>query len=344
MPLPMLFDPNPATVAHATPARLRRMLAACLLVATALLLTLPVQAAPRVAADIAPVHSLVAQVMQGVGEPRLVIQRGASPHNYALRPSEAAALERAEVVFWTSAQLTPWLDRALGNLAADAERVELVETAGTTRHAFRESVTIDTAADANHDHDHDHDHGHDPGHDHAHDHEGVDPHAWLDPLNARHWLGVIATTLAEVDPANAALYRDNAAAGQARMDALMADIEEAITPVQERAFIVFHDAYQYYERRFGMRAVGAISLSDATDPSPARIAAIRELVQAHSVRCVFAEPQFNPSLVDTVLDGTRAETGVLDPLGSEIAEGPDFYPRLMQALTASLVDCLENGR
>lgn len=316
--------------------------------------SLPVFAAPRVVADITPVHSLVAQVMAGVGEPALVIQRGASPHSYALRPSEAAALERADVVFWMGEELTPWLDGALGNLAADAEQVALLHAPGTTRYAFRDRV-LNEAADhhddhdhAGHDHDH-HDHGHhddhdDHGHDahaeHDHAHDGVDPHAWLDPVNAQYWLDVIATTLSAQDPANADLYQANAAAAQADIETLIHQTGQALSPVADVPFIVFHDAYQYFERRFDLNTVGAISLSDARDPSPARIADIRAVVAEHDARCVFAEPQFNPDLVETVLNGTTAQTGVIDPLGSDIATGPDFYANWMRAMTKSLLDCL----
>ncbi len=318
------------------PIRRLRLALAFLLLGVAL----PAVAVPNVATDVTPVHSLVSQVMEGVGEPRLVIQRGASPHSYSMRPSEAAALENADVVFWVGEELTPWLDRALGNLAPDARQVALLHAEGTLRHAFRERVLTETAGHDEHGHDepaHD-DHGHD---DHAgHAHEGIDPHAWLDPVNARYWLGVIAETLAEADPANAEAYRRNAEAGQAEIDALLAHVQGEVSPVHEQAFIVFHDAYQYYERRFDMNTVGAISLSDATDPSPAHIAEIREIVGEHDVQCVFAEPQFNPALVDTVLNGTSARTGVLDPLGSDIATGPDFYPTLIRQLTDRLVSCL----
>ncbi|MEX0431508.1 zinc ABC transporter substrate-binding protein [Spiribacter insolitus] len=338
------------------PASVRRLR----LTLTFLLLAvaLPAVAVPNVATDVTPVHSLVSQVMEGVGEPRLVIQRGASPHSYAMRPSEAAALENANVVFWVGEELTPWLGHALGNLAPDARQVALLHAEGTLRHAFRERVLTETAGHENHDHadEHGHDaeehdtHGHDDhaeevddhhGHDHAgHAHGGIDPHAWLDPVNARRWLAVIAETLAEEDPANAPIYRRNAEAGQAEIDALLEHVQGEVSPVHEQAFIVFHDAYQYYERRFDMNTVGAISLSDATDPSPAHLAEIREIVGEYDVQCVFAEPQFNPALVDTVLDGTSARTGVLDPLGSDIATGPDFYPTLIRQLTDRLVSCL----
>jgi len=287
-------------------------------------LTAPAQAAPRIAADIPPVHSLVAQVMEGVGEPDLVIQRGASPHDYSLRPSEAMALEQADIVFWTSAELTPWLDRSLQTLAANATQIQLIESPGTTRYAFREAF-LDT---------------HNSTGEHHHAHDNIDPHAWLDPVNAQNWLGVIAETLAQADPKNAATYRANAQAESEALDSLMDDIRNDLQPVSNQTFVVFHDAYQYFERRFDVLALGSIALSDASDPSASRIAEIRDVVHDNDVRCVFAEPQFNPDLVETVLDGTQADTGVLDPLGSDIPTGVDFYPALISQLSSNLAECL----
>lgn len=327
----------------------------------------PAHSAVRVATDIPPVHSLVAMVTDGVSKPSLVIQRGASPHSYSLRPSEAAALERADVVFWMGDALTPWLGNALDNLAADAQTVALLDSHETLRYDFRDAVIHGEAVDSHETHGHeshevldshdthnDHDdHGHLDEHqdefqdtheshdDHAH--EGVDPHAWLDPVNAHRWLGVIADSLAQADPAHAATYQANASAAQARIDKLIAQTKTALEPIAEVPFIVFHDAYQYFEKRFGLNALGAIALSDARDPSAAQIAAVQTLVREHSVRCVFAEPQFNASLVDTVLDGTDADTGILDPVGTSVPTGPNFYPQLIKELTQNLRDCLEQS-
>lgn len=303
-------------------------------------LATPVSAAPRVATDIAPVHSLVSRVMDGVGEPSLVIQPGASPHNYSLRPSDAGALESADVVFWIGDELTPWLTGALGNLAGDARQVALLHAEGTERYAFRDRVLAEAEGHDDHGHESHSDAGHD---DHDHDDGRIDPHAWLDPANARHWVGLIAETLAAQDPANAEQYRANAEAVRADIEAMTADIRAQVEPVSDVPFVVFHDAYQYFERRFGMNTVGAISLSDASDPSPAHIADIRTAVDRHDVQCVFAEPQFNPQLVETVLGGTDARTGVLDPLGSDIRVGDGFYVTLINQLGERLVSCLEGG-
>ncbi|MGI1662796.1 zinc ABC transporter substrate-binding protein [Palleronia sp. KMU-117] len=293
---------------------------------------------PAVAADIAPIHGLVARVMQGVGTPDLVIRHGASPHDYSLRPSEAAALEQADLVFWVGAPLTPWLADTIATLAGDARVVALLEAPGTITLTYREGATFEDHDHADHaDHGGHDDHGHG---DHAHDHLGVDPHAWLDPENARIWLDVIAAELSSRDPDNAAIYAANAAAGHAEIDAAAAEVAAAVAPLAEAGFVVFHDAYHYFEARFGLAAAGAITLGDATDPSPARVAEIRDAIAETGVACVFSEPQFDPGLVAAVLEGASAKTAVIDPLGAELTPGPGFYPALLTALGASMAGCL----
>jgi zinc transport system substrate-binding protein len=328
---------------------------------------------PKVAADIAPVHSLVARVMQGVGEPSLIVAPGASPHEYNLRPSEAAALQDADLVFWVSPDLTPWLDGAIETLAGNATVTELLEVDGTSQLPFREGALFERHmhGDENHDdhdheaHDHDdHAHGEDhAGHDHeehagdaehedhdheehadhghdGHDHGDHDPHAWLSPDNGAVWLNAIAAGLSAADPDNAGAYFANAAAGREELVALSTEINGILDPVRGRNFIVFHDAYQYFEAAFDFPASGAISVSDAADPSPARIDEIQVRVAEQGVTCVLSEPQFDPGIVDAVMDGSEARTGVLDPLGSDLNPGPDLYGNVLRNLATALADCL----
>lgn len=364
--------------------------------------------APRVVADIAPVHGLIARVMEGVGEPDLLVPLGASPHSYALRPSQARDLSEAQAVFWVGHELAPWLEDAVGELAKDAHVIELLEAEGTLTLAFREGATFaehdhsdahdeeghddhDDDHHADHDdhegHDHDEhghdddhadhghddhghedhghedddhgnehgheDHGHDAHHDehdhedhddHAgHDHDGVDPHAWLAPENGKVWLSVIAAELSEIDPANAETYAANAAAGQAEIDATVAALRTELAPLKAQGFIVFHDAYQYFEQAFDLAALGSISIGDASDPSVARIAELREAVAEFEPVCVFSEPQFNAGLVSTVIEGSNANTVLLDPLGLEVAQGANFYTDLLKTLGASFTSCLSEG-
>lgn len=324
--------------------------------------------APRVAVDIAPVHSLVARVMQGLGTPDLIVQPGASPHEYSLRPSEARALQEADLVFWVGDDLTPWMKDAIGTLSSDAKVTTLIKANGTLVLGFREGALFEAHqhdhaggeahGDEAHDHDHeahDHDaHDHDAPEkdahdheahsegaekDHAHDPDGVDPHAWLAPENAAAWIDVIAGELSAADPENAQAYLANAAAARTELDGLIREIDAALAPVRGKRFIVFHDAYQYFEVSFDLAAAGAISLSDASDPSPARIAEIQARIAEEGIDCILAEPQFNPGLVATVSEGTQAGTGVLDPLGSDLQPGADLYPQLMRALARSLAAC-----
>ena len=317
--------------------------------------------APSVAVDIAPVHSLVARVMDGVSTPDLIIQPGASPHEYSLRPSEAAALQNADLVFWIGPGLTPWMSDTIETLAADAAVTELLEADGTIELAFRESALFEA-----HDHDDHEEHGHDDhGHDdhadeaaaenaHAdhddhgdekaghegHDHGAHDPHAWLSPRNAMTWLNVIAGQLSAADPDNAGAYFANAAAGRAEIEALMAEVSATLDPVRGGQFIVFHDAYQYFEMDFDFFASGAISIGDASDPSPGRVAEIQGRIAEQGINCVLAEPQFNPGLVETVMSGTDAQTGILDPLGSDLEPGPALYRQLIKNLSAALAGCM----
>ena len=298
---------------------------------------------PKVATDITPVHSLVAQVMEGAGAPALLIAPGASPHGYAMRPSEASALEAADLVFWIGEGLTPWLEGSITSLAGDAHVIALLGVDETRVLPFREGIAFDEHdAQDNDDHGHD-DHGHDDhghdNHDHGHAHDGADPHAWLDPVNARVWLDVIAEELAEHDPGNAALYKANAAAAQAEIAALEVDIAEQTAPLRDVPFLVFHDAYQYFETRFDIAAAGAIALGDAADPGPARVAALRDMAKERDIACVFSEPQFDPKLVRTVF-GDSIGHGVLDPLASDIVPGPALYSEILRGMARAMTECL----
>lgn len=315
---------------------------------------------PNVAVDIAPVHSLVARVMEGIGTPDLILPPGASPHEYSLRPSEASALQDADVVVWMGRELAPWLDDAVHNLSGDASVLALLEAQETKLLEFRESALFekhvhgdDEDHDDHGDHDDDHD-DHDEGHDdhdddhddhahedeHGHAHGAHDPHAWLSTANAASWLNLIAGVLSSADPENAGAYFANAAAAREELSALNDEVAGILEPVRGGHFIVFHDAYQYFETDFDFPASGAISLGDAQQPSPARIREIQERVRDEGIECVLAEPQYNPGLVATVLDGTEANTGVIDPLGVDLEPGPTLYPEVIRNIALTLADCL----
>ena len=281
---------------------------------------------PDVVTDISPIYSLAAKVMDGIGEPKLIVQHGASPHEYMLRPSNAKALESADIVFFVGGGLTPWLENPLKNLASQSIIVELMETKNTTRLAYREGANF-----ASHE---GHNHG---GHDD--DHEELDPHGWLDPENGKNWLDIMATTLAKIDPENANKYQQNAAKGKKEIDESISQIETMLKPVSDMRFIVFHDAYYYFEDRFGLSATGSISLGDASDPSPGRLIEIQNAIKRLTVNCVFSEPQFNPQTVKNVASGAAIDTRVIDPLGSTLQVDSDLYTKLLEDIGKSIASC-----
>ena len=282
---------------------------------------------PKVTVDIAPVHSLVSKVMNGIGKPDLIILAGASPHEYQLKPSNAQSLEDADIVFWIGEDLTPWLEKGLSSLAQDSSITSLLGVDGIELLSFREGALFE---------EHDHD-DHDDHEGHAHGEH--DPHAWLSPKIAKVWLNTIAAKLSEVDPDNAATYFSNAKSARDNIDALMSEVNSILDPIREKKFVVFHDAYQYFEKDFGISASGAISLGDASDPSPARLAEIRKRVVDEAVECVLAEPQYKQGLVKAVVEGTNANTAVIDPLGVKLETGPSLYENLIRNLAINLAKC-----
>ncbi|MHA7970960.1 zinc ABC transporter substrate-binding protein ZnuA [Rhizobium sp. CAU 1783] len=304
-------------------------------------------AAPQVVVSIKPIHSLVAAVMQGVGEPSLIVEGTASPHTYSLKPSNARALENADVVFWVGPGLEAFLEKPLDALAADAKVVELEDAPGLVRLPFREGGAFEAHDDGD-EHAEGEDHaGHDEhaadehaGEGHNHEHGGFDMHLWLDPMNAKAMAAQIEATLVAADPANAARYKANGIALAAEIDALDKEIASTVVPVLDKPFVVFHDAYQYFEKRYDIRIAGSITVSPETMPGAERIAEIHAKVKDLKAACVFAEPQFEPKLISVVTEGTDAKSGVLDPEGGALDAGPALYPALMRNLAKSLADCL----
>ena len=299
----------------------------------------------KVVTSIKPVHSLVAAVMQGVGTPDLIVEGAGSPHTYALKPSQAKQLQEADLVFWMSHDLEAFLEKSIDGIATKAVSVPLMESHGLMTLGFREGGAFDDHGHDEHDdhdeHDKDDDHDHEKHDDHdEHDHGEVDPHVWLDPENAKAMVHEIEEALAKADPANAATYESNAEAVMAKLDSLVAEIDSELQPVKGRGYIVFHDAYQYFENRFGVSAIGSITVSPEVLPGAERISDLQEKVRSLDATCVFSEPQFEPKLVATVTENTNARTGVLDPLGAAIDKGPNLYFTLIRNMASSLKNCL----
>jgi zinc transport system substrate-binding protein len=295
-------------------------------------------AAPKVAVSILPIHSLVAGVMTGIAEPALIVKGGASPHFYSLRPSDAQALDSADIVFWIGPTMESFLVKPLESLADDAVTVELLEADTILRLESREGGAW--AEHDAHEGDADGEHGEAASDDTAGGHDETEPHIWLDSENARRIVRIAVQSLSAADPENAARYVANGKGMETRLDELEAEVTAMLIPVVDTPYVVFHDAYRYFEDRFGTRAIGSIVVGDGRKPGARRLEEIRVKIVELEARCVFAEPQFEPALVRTVIEGTGARAGILDPLGAELAPGPDAYFDLMRNLGRALRDCL----
>ncbi|MEP1441460.1 MAG: zinc ABC transporter substrate-binding protein [Hyphomicrobiales bacterium] len=352
------------------------------LLATTLLATLPSAAfaEPKVVVSLKPIHSLVAAVMEGVGTPDLIVTGNESPHNFSLKPSQASVLSKADLIFYVAPDLEQFLTKPLETIAAKAESVALIDAEGIVKLPYREGATFE---EHDHDHghggeekhddhdkhedhakkdDHDDHDDHDKHDDHAKkddhddhddhdkhkDHDdhadgAVDPHIFLDPQNAKAMVSKISEELIHHDAANAATYKANASNMQAELDGLLKDIAARMDKIKEPRFIVFHDAYHYFEARFDVEATGSITLSPENAPGVARVKEIRASVQDMKAGCVFTEPQFPSKLVDTVTEGTSAKTATLDPLGATLDEGPKLYSKLINNMAAAFEGCLSKA-
>ena len=296
--------------------------------------------APVAVASIKPIHSLLAGVMEGVGQPTLLVDGGASPHTWSLRPPDAQVLQDADIVVWVGENLESFLVKPLHALASNAYVLKLSRAEGITLLRMREGGSWDE-----HDDDHRRSEADDKEnkdvkenedvHVHredGHEHHGgeFNMHLWLDPANAIVIVATMADALSRLDPERAGTYRENATALQARLRGLDDELKETLAPVSDRGFIVFHDAWQYFDTRYGLRAVGSVTVSPDQAPGAGRLAEIREKITKAKVSCVFAEPQFKPRLVRTLVDGTAVATGTLDPIGAALKDGPDLYFTLMR--------------
>ena len=286
----------------------------------------------RVVATIKPVHSLVAAVMEGVGTPRLLLDGAASPHAYNLKPSQAADLQEADLIFWIGPDLETFLERAMSVIGANARVVELAKAEGVVRLKARSGGNfagrhhIDGDAGNHH-----------VGHDDAH---GLDSHIWLDPKNAASFVKAIGKELSDADPDNADRYIDNVKRVTDVLDQLLVDVETDLKPVAGRTFIAFHDAYQHFEMRFGVRAAGAITINPEVGPGADHIRNIKTTIEKLGVSCIFSEPQFQSRMINVIVEGTGAKTAVLDPLGATLENGPSLYPEMIRTMARSISECL----
>jgi zinc transport system substrate-binding protein len=275
----------------------------------------------KVMASIKPIHSLVAQVMEGVGTPGLIIDGAGSPHTYTLKPAQAAELEQAQIIFWVGHDLEAFLEKPIESLGSRAKSVSLMVSKRVSTLPLREGATFET---------------------HEHDDHGADAHIWLDPENAKAMLHAIAQSLADADSEHASVYRENAARASQQIHSLSTELAATLDPAKGKGFIVFHDAYQYLEKRFGLEAAGAIAINPENPPGAKAISEIRARIERDKIRCVFSEPQFDNKLVNIILEGSAAKPAVLDPLGTDIDPGPELYGKLMKSLAQNFAGCLTN--
>lgn len=309
---------------------------------------------PSVVTDIPPVASLVAQVMGDLGQPELLLSHGADPHHYQLRPSQARALQGADLLVWIGPEMTPWLERAVEGAGLKGKSLALLHAEGTMQRDYIEGGEEHEEGEAEEGHDHDHaaeghdhaeaahDHAEEAGHGHDHAHEGLNPHAWLDPQNARSWVRTIAAELSQLDPEHAATYAANAEATDAKLVALDAQLAQELAPVAGRPFMVFHDAYGYLAARYNLTVAGALAMGDAADPGAARIQALHKELADHGAVCVFAEAGHDPKLMQQLVEGTGAKFGeTLDPEGTDLEMAPELYQAMMTNIGSALVDCLK---
>ena len=312
----------------------------------------PVNADVKVVTSIKPLHSLASYLMDGVGKPDLIVDGYASPHGFSMKPSHAKMLQNADLIFWVGEGMENFLEKPLNSIAKKAEKIELMETKGLQVLKLRERNIFDEHDHDDHDdhakkeddhddHDHD-DHGKKEEHDDHDDHEGhnhgeYDAHIWLDPINAKVILFEMSKHLIELDPKNESVYRDNLSKAYNEIDKLTKDVTSELD--QSVASIVFHDAYQYFEKRFNVNILGAFTVNTDVMPGAEQLAEIREIIEHDKVSCVFSEPQFNPDIIKAVAKDMNIKTGVIDPLGATLDPGKDLYFKLIRNMSASFKGC-----
>ena len=296
-----------------------------------------VNAEIKVVASIKPIHSLASYLMDGVGKPKLIVDGYASPHGFSLKPSHAKMLQEADIVFWVGEDIENFLEKPLGSIAKNAEKIELLDIKGLKKLKFRERNVFEGHDDHGHKEDDHDDHAKkEDGHE-GHAHGEFDPHIWLDPLNAKVILKEMTKHLVENDQKNASVYKDNLKKANKDLDKLVKQVKSELN--KDFKSIVFHDAYQYFEKRFKVNVLGAFTVNTDVLPGAEQLKEIREIIEHDKVTCVFSEPQFNPDIINAVAKDTNIKTGVLDPLGATLKPGKSLYFDLINNMAKSFKGC-----
>ena len=291
----------------------------------------------KVVTSIKPVQSLVSYVMDGVGKPDIIVDGYNSPHNFSLKPSHAKMIEKANLIIWVGEDLETFLEKPLKNISKDAVNVEIMDLKGIKKLKFREKNIFEKHDDHGHK-----EHGHKEKKHDDHSHEGHahgdhDPHVWLDPMNAKIIVKEIENQLVKLDPDNSSKYKANSKKAQSELDNLTKNIKKDLK--KDLRFVVFHDAYQYFENRFGIKVLGALTVNPDVLPGAEQLSEIREVIKHEKVNCLFSEPQFNPAIIKSIAKDTKIKIGVLDPLGATINKGKGMYTELLSNMYSTFKGC-----
>ena len=301
----------------------------------------PLRAQPNVVVTIKPLHSLAAAIMDGVGEPLLLIDNLVSPHGYTLRPSDITDIDKADLLVWVGASLETSLRQKFIELAQRKVVVSVLDIPDITLLPDRRGTRWSP---------HSHDDGdlHDDESEETGEHIGerpiersrIDPHVWLDPVNAQAIVSALVAALSGVDSENAGIYARNGRNLNARLAALDQEIGDQLKPVQGRSYLVFHDAYQYFERRYQLTPAGSLTVHPENAPTARRIIEVQRLIRGSEAKCIFSEPQFRSKMVPTLIEDTGVGHGTLDPIGLDLSPHPDLYFILIRNLAASIAGCI----
>lgn len=302
-----------------------RYLSAFLLACT---VALPAKAT-KIVTSIKPLHLIAYDIAYGVSEPELLISANASPHTYALKPSDIRKIAAADLLIWFGPDLESFLTNAVKK---STNALELSALEGLSLRAFGEP--------SDHGETHHDEHSHDSHSHEGHNHGMYDPHIWLGPEQAGQAAKIIAERLAEVDPAHAAIYAENYQNFAVKLQQKVADIHKQLAPVKQYGYYVFHDAYGYFEHAFGLNNLGHFTVSPDRKPGARTLIHIRSELKEGRAKCVFAEPQFKPAVIQTVVRGSGVSSGQLDPLGTEINAAQGSYFQFLQSLADEYSRCL----
>lgn len=281
---------------------------------------------PRVLVSIAPLHSLVAQVMEGVAEPELVYEASQSPHSSAMTPRQLKAVVEADLLFWIGPELETALARLLPRLSENAQSFELHDfDAGMTLLPMRDTLFSVPG----------------PGDDHGHDHGDLDPHVWLSLDNAQRFVEFVEGRLIEQDPGNREQYQRNAEQARMGLNTLGEQLNDRLSTSRDTPYILFHDGFQYFEHDQNLNGLGALVLNPDIPPGPRTIARLRDLAAPLERVCLFREPQYSERWLMPLVDNLdQATLGTIDPLGQLSEPGTGLYADMMRRLASDLAACL----